>query len=775
MREASPPHGTLKVESSLRSALAQVSVIALTVAGFIVFLPAGILLALRFSEIEAAEKATYLVLLAIWILGLTRFAIFKRSHIQTAATLALLASPLLMVQTSSAPWLPVPFIAFAVTFGAAFSFRPQMAIPIIALTALLNWLVVLNPAPSVILSASEPLDGFIGPLFILVVGPALSILSRTWFVAAKRTDASREQIETVVLESYLALQIQSAQSMVDRRIHETVLNTLNGIASAPPAADRRSIEAACQHDLDQLELGSRVQTPQFISMLVADAITASRIGRLQPDVLLGDDIELSPQIAGAIRDALVEALRNVERHSGATATTIITTQNGGELSIRIHDNGSGISTKGLEQFGVRNTIKASMAALGGGATVTSPASGGTTVTLSIPLTEAHVLQMPSEPSLEAVTRSWLARLCIISPSIFGLLTVWDLTSNLNPSTLPLIAFLVFFAFNFALAIFWGTDHRVFLAVATFATAALALLATYVSLTGCSSSSAVHWLINAITGGIVLTIFALATNPLRISVLPALTILGLFLIWGLPNDCRGVPVMSIFVTVAYVIGGMYTARSLFEKFDAKRADAQELWARATEQQTEIARQAAISESWSRVSSTAKSFLADIASGVVDPLTQASRARAGAEESRIRVNLGHADALASGMWESVQGMVVAAGLAQISVNAVVLSAGSRRDPLPSAIGAALESTALAYPNQEITVRLFTDEDAEELLVTAFGDEALPIWVPGELTGFTSTELQFADCQVLVALDTDDEGVSIVINIRRPLNQPTSSQAV
>ena len=85
MREASPPHGTLKVESSLRSALAQVSVIALTVAGFIVFLPAGILLALRFSEIEAAEKATYLVLLAIWILGLTRFAIFKRSHIQTAA------------------------------------------------------------------------------------------------------------------------------------------------------------------------------------------------------------------------------------------------------------------------------------------------------------------------------------------------------------------------------------------------------------------------------------------------------------------------------------------------------------------------------------------------------------------------------------------------------------------------------------------------------------------------------------------------------------------
>ena len=189
-----------------------------------------------------------------------------------------------------------------------------MAIPIIALTALLNWLVVLNPAPSVILSASEPLDGFIGPLFILVVGPALSILSRTWFVAAKRTDASREQIETVVLESYLALQIQSAQSMVDRRIHETVLNTLNGIASAPPAADRRSIEAACQHDLDQLELGSRVQTPQFISMLVADAITASRIGRLQPDVLLGDDIELSPQIAGAIRDALVEALRNVERH-----------------------------------------------------------------------------------------------------------------------------------------------------------------------------------------------------------------------------------------------------------------------------------------------------------------------------------------------------------------------------------------------------------------------------------------------------------------------------
>jgi len=757
-------------DTSLRTALADVSAIALTIAGCIVFLPAGALLLLRNSGIGIGETAIYLILLVIWILGLAPFVRPHRATIQTTASLALLASPLLMISIESSPWLPIPFIAFAVSFGAAFNFRSTTALPIIVVTALLNWLVVLNPAPSVILSASELLNGFIGPLFILITGPALSLLSRNWFLAAKRTDLSRALLESMVASSYRTLEIQIARSTVDRRIHETVLNTLHAIASAAPTSNRPRIQAACQHDLDQLALGIQGDRPQLLSAVIADAITASGINGVRPEIHFDGDPELVTQLAGAARDAIVEALRNIERHAAATAASISTTTKDDILTITIRDNGRGLSAQALERFGMRNTIRASMTALGGTVEVSSPTGSGTILILTLPLVGPSALELPSEPSLETVTRSLLARICIISPSLFGLVTIWALTAQLTPGLPTLIAFLIFFAFNIALAIFWGSSLRVALAVATFVMAGITLLVAYASLDGCNSSASVHWLINSITGGIVLTIFALAGNQLRVWVLPALTLIGLLLIWGLPNDCRGVPVMSIFVTVAYVIGGIYTAGRLFAKFDSKREDAEALWVKAAGQQTQIDKQAAAIASWSRVSEAAKSLLSGIASGVIDPFAPSTKARAAAEESRIRVTLGFADMTPSAMWNAIQSMVANAGAAGISVDAAALSAAGRTDPLPAFIIEALRITALAYPGEQITVRLFTDGDSEEILLTAPGDQALPIWITGGSSSFALTELSIDDCEVSVAIEPDlNGGCELTVNIRRPLNSP------
>ncbi len=758
-------------DTSLRSALADVSAIALTIAGCVVFLPAGALLLLRNAGIGVGETIIYLVLLVIWLLGLLPVVRPHRASIQTAACLALLASPLLMNSTESSQWLPIPFIAFAVSFGAAFSFRSTTALPIIVVTALINWLVVLNPAPSVILSASEFLNGFIGPLFILITGPALSLLSRSWFLAAKRTDLSRESLESMVASSYRTLQIQTARSTVDRRIHETVLNTLHAIASSAPTSSRPRIQAACQHDLDQLELGIQGDRPQFLSAIIADAITASGFSSVQPAIHLDGDPELVPQLAGAARDAIVEALRNIDRHAAATTASISTTANADALTITIRDNGRGLSDQALERFGMRNTIRASMTALGGTVEVSSPAGAGTILILTMPLVEPSVLELPSEPSLETVTRSLLARICIISPSLFGLVTIWTITAQLDPQLETLITFLIFFAFNISLALFWASRLRVPLALATFVTAGICLLVAYQGLDGCNSSATAHWLINSVTGGIVLTIFALAGNRLRILVLPVLTLIGLLLIWGLPNDCRGVPIMSIFVTVAYVIGGIYTAGRLFQKFDSKREDAEALWVKAAAQQTQIDKQAAAIASWSRVSDAAKSLLAGIASGVIDPLAPSTRVRAAAEESQIRITLGFTDMAPSAMWNAIQSMVADAGAAGISVDAAALSAAGRTDPLPNFISEALRITALAYPGEQVTVRLFIDGDDEEILLTAPGDQALPIWITGESSTFTKTEFSIGDCDVSVAVEPDmNGGCELAVNVRRPLNLAT-----
>jgi hypothetical protein len=124
----------------------------------------------------------------------------------------------------------------------------------------------------------------------------------------------------------------------------------------------------------------------------------------------------------------------------------------------------------------------------------------------------------------------------------------------------------------------------------------------------------------------------------------------------------------------------------------------------------------------------------------------------------------------MWNAIQSMVADAGAAGISVDAAALSAARRTDPLPNFISEALRITALAYPGEQVTVRLFTDGDSEEILLTAPGDQALPIWITGESSTFSTTEFSIGDCAVSVAVEPDmNGGCELTVNIRRPLNSP------
>jgi hypothetical protein len=71
----------------------------------------------------------------------------------------------------------------------------------------------------------------------------------------------------------------------------------------------------------------------------------------------------------------------------------------------------------------------------------------------------------------------------------------------------------------------------------------------------------------------------------------------------------------------------------------------------------------------------------------------------------------------------------------------------------------------------VRLFTDGDSEEILLTAPGDQALPIWITGGSSSFASTELSIDDCAVSVAIEPDlNGGCELTVNIRRPVNLVT-----
>ncbi len=104
------------------------------------------------------------------------------------------------------------------------------------------------------------------------------------------------------------------------------------------------------------------------------------------------DARLAPTIEVCVYRVVQEALSNVAQHSGATACTVSLNAGSGFVRVVVEDNGCGIDSaatgaiagRGLGLIGMRERAQA----LGGSFAVAGRASGGTMLTLIVPLNAA---------------------------------------------------------------------------------------------------------------------------------------------------------------------------------------------------------------------------------------------------------------------------------------------------------------------------------------------------------------------------------------------------
>ncbi|WP_433497177.1 sensor histidine kinase [Sphaerimonospora sp. CA-214678] len=92
-------------------------------------------------------------------------------------------------------------------------------------------------------------------------------------------------------------------------------------------------------------------------------------------------------LARVVYDTLVEALANVERHSGATHVSIAVTVGAGGLRMTVSDDGAGFAVDQAVRYGGRGlaVMRARFSEVGGRLTINSVPGGGTTVTGVIPV------------------------------------------------------------------------------------------------------------------------------------------------------------------------------------------------------------------------------------------------------------------------------------------------------------------------------------------------------------------------------------------------------
>ncbi|MEV4134247.1 ATP-binding protein [Dactylosporangium sp. NPDC049742] len=213
---------------------------------------------------------------------------------------------------------------------------------------------------------------------VVATGALMSVLRRAAHDADASLARSREAQRTT--EALRARRAEEREQ--NRRMHDTVLATLTIVGTGALAESSAVLRERAAADLTVI---AQVGPP------VAAAVPVALHGHLRATVgaaglpvrWLLADCEVPAPVAAALCGAALEAVSNVVRHVGATATAEVRlSERADQVLVEIADNGPGFDRKAVpaHRYGIREAIIGRMRAVGGDADVrTGP--DGTTVSL----------------------------------------------------------------------------------------------------------------------------------------------------------------------------------------------------------------------------------------------------------------------------------------------------------------------------------------------------------------------------------------------------------
>ena len=236
----------------------------------------------------------------------------------------------------------------------------------------------------------------------------------TWLLRlAETSDASGAQQRAQAVELAARQASTRAQHEANSFIHDHILSALIAVANGLP--DRAALRDSARQALDSLSAGTTVASPVATRTLLNDV--AGRVGvmagEIRTDVALTREHEIPSEVAQAITEATLEAVRNSLRHAGsddAPVTRRVTlTSDACGISIEVSDNGCGFdpAVAGRGRHGVSGSIIARMQDVGGHATVDSAPGEGACVTLRWrPNLDSADQQRPERDAAQNEAASW---------------------------------------------------------------------------------------------------------------------------------------------------------------------------------------------------------------------------------------------------------------------------------------------------------------------------------------------------------------------------------
>lgn len=711
---------------SLQSLVATISFFALNAAGLVIFVPSGYFLASS-TGAQASDWLSWLIPLGLWCSGYLPSLRPSRAPIQVAAGLLLVIMTLVVPEGPS--WIPVGVVSFAVIVAAVFNLSTRAAFAVVLLAAALDLVTMQSNAASIGLFGVGLIAPWAGALLNVLAGGGLLIAWAAWHRKVRQADAEFDEIRAARAVEEQAIAAEAGTEAVRRRIHETILNTLAGISMGlPPDAQPRA-EATCQRDLQQLNRGLDQLDDVPVSVIVAAAQQALEPTALVCDVCIPRDVTITAGIANALRDAITESLRNVERHSGVLEASIhaeITD----EVVVTIRDHGRGPAPSAQEKFGVRNAVRANLSAIGGSATLSRGENGGTHVTLHAPLTEPTALRVPTFPVLGVADSTIWGRLGVTGTNLYMLILVPIVITEFATPGLTAITIATYVVCMLVLAAAWTSSLKRPLVLIGIVLIPLPFLFAGAGTLTCVAAPGVQGLITGMAGGgVMLILIAAPQTWIRVAIVVVAIAASSWLAFRLPNTCEQEALLSVGVNAIYMIAITIVLIWIDLRFDARRTSAQREWERVLDERIRRQRRFAEEASWLAVPSSTRMLLEDVASGRLHVSDIDTHVRAANEAEILRSSLGLSRKHSPTLDHLVEELLPTARKIGASIEVDALMSGRRQDPLPAQSVAFLDDLIRTNTPESVTIRTVMDDDWEEYVVVMPAKQ-LPSEVPDSI---------------------------------------------
>lgn len=706
---------------SLSRLIHTAGLIALTVAGPIVFIPA--IIAVLSSDVAPLASALLLALPALlWLAGFTPALAPHRAWVQAAAPLTMLLLGLLLPAEVA---LPSTIIGFAAIVGAVFTLPVRGAAGVIIAAALLDLVYALTvPSPAASSSDVGAAAILSGPLLQLLAGGGLLLAWQSWLSRISDAEVEYELVERAAEQSTRDQARLAASEAVTRRIHETVLNTLTAVSMGVAPEQEAAARQACRRDLEQAGMGTDLLSDARLSRVIEAASVAVPRICVRTELPAPFDVTVPASIANPLRDALVEALRNIERHSGVLEALIRVTLDD-RIRMEVSDAGIGVATDAEERFGMRNSLRIGMASIGGHAQISGRDGGGTVVELSAPREMPATDRPLGLRTLRVVDSSTWARIGVMGTNVFMLILVVPVASAFREPSLTGGLIVAYIAALALLALLWQRIPRRLVT----ATAMVLLVAVYLSTIGsqltCSSMWAVATLLAGMAGGaVLLPLLALDTWRTRALAVTVTAAASVIVVAQVPASCRLDGSIEWGATTAYMAAfalGMTWVETVFQR---QRDRAQSRWNSIVARQVEDERRRAAAATWGVLTDASRDLLEGVADGTLSTSAPDISARAAVEADALRARLGLSPELGDAVGHLARRLVRTAARHGSTVEVELLMEFRRADPYPDAVIEVLESILSGDPGSHLVLRGFIDEGYEELVaVIPNGVSALP----------------------------------------------------